>query len=267
MSFETCDYRRRTPSPRRRTPKGLGQDQQQPHIPRSKQGGKGDGKAVEAWQPPPTPWPSDVRATSSSQASPPSDDRYQELLACLKAAYHTSGQAPSSGVAEVIGKLEADGGRSLTKQLHASASQLGSAKQALCQLQKAKMTHQASRQSFILSTVAALEKGAEQYEKRLSEYNQKEAEAHEKVAAARKSIRSLNSLAASDEAQDKDKIESAPDDSDSDVELQQVVEQSEEDSCQQATKKLKMTLEALCAKLPDQTDDTPRRRGKQEHPA
>ena len=164
-----------------------------------------------------------------------------------------------------MGKLEADGGRSLTKQLHASTSQLGAAKQALCQLQKAKMAHQASWQSFILSTVTALEKGAEQYEKRLLEYNQKEAEAREKVAIAGKSIRSLNSLAA--ESQDKEKVESVPDESDSDIELHPVTEQNEEDSCQQATKKLKLTLEALCAQLPDQADASVSRRVKLEHPA
>ena len=149
--------------------------QQQPHPP----GGKGKGKdpwAVAPWQPPSSPWPVETPRPGPAAAGTPmpatEDGRYQELLASLKAAYTIAGQAPPSGVAEILGQLEADGGKSLTKQLHSSTSQLGYAKQNLHQLQKARAAHQQSWQSFVMATVTALEKGQEQFDKRMVDFNQ-----------------------------------------------------------------------------------------------
>ena len=117
-----------------------------------------------------------------------------------------------------------------------------------------------------MATVTALEKGQEQFDKRMVDFNTKEAEAQDKIAAARKSIRSLSALAKAEEAPPKEDGTVVVEDSDSDIELQPAAVSSGQDDCQQATKKLRTTLQTICARLPDLDTSTPRRRVKVEPP-
>ena len=254
-------WSRRTPSPRRRSRPRKQGPKADPTA--GSQGSKGQSKGadwqVASWQPPSQPWPQDV-ARSPTLPLPPQDDGKSEILAALKAAFAASGQAPPATVMELMGKMEAVEGKALTKQLHTTAKQLGDAKQALCKIRQARQAHQTSWQQFVLKTAAAIEAGQEQFDRRILEYDQQEGEAKERVATARRALREISSKAKEDDTVQVDSDES-------DVELAPVAEATgSDDSCQQATKRLRTALQSICQKLPEQEETTPRRRVKAEPP-
>ena len=168
-------------------------------------------------------------------------------------------------VAEAMAKMEVDQGRVLTRTLHTQTTQLGAAKK---QLQETRVNRRAQEQAwadFLNSTVAALEKGAKKYQELMEEFDATEAEALQRVAQARKCIRDL----ANSEKVTKEEEE----DEESDLELMTDVAGTasstgaEENPVEQAQKKLRVTMDALLAKMPATDAGTPRRRGRTEEPA
>ncbi|CAE6935081.1 unnamed protein product, partial [Symbiodinium sp. KB8] len=204
-------------------------------------------------------------STKASLMSGPQaeDGKIQELLGALRSAFGQQAMPPA--VAEAMAKMEVDQGRVLTRTLHTQTTQLGAAKK---QLQETRVNRRVQEQAwadFLNSTVAALEKGAKKYQELMEEFDATEAEALQRVAQARKCIRDL----ANSEKVTKEEEE----DEESDLELMTDVAGAassagaEENPVEQAQKKLRVTMDALLAKMPATDAGTPRRRSRTEEPS
>ena len=228
-------------------------------------GGKGKSKwaehdpahySVMPWQPPPPP-----PAVLEARTVPDGDPGMQELLTALRTNMMTNTLPPA--VAEALAKVDMNEGRMVTKTIHSQTNVMGAAQKQLHAVKAARKQQEAAWVDFMQKTIDALEKGAQKFQETMTKYDEQEADATQKLALARKSIRDL----ATDAAETATKEEEAEEIDDSDLELMDTTSVPttgvpEEVKVQQVQKKLRITLDALMARLPANEDGTPKRRGR-----
>ena len=228
---------------------------------------KGEGKGGHAmyqtpqWQNPAPPWtpsgsvanqmPNTV-ATASGEGP-----QIQELVCALKSAYANVAMPPD--IADMVSKAEGSATKQQTKDLHYYTSQLGAARKQLQSVRAAMMSQETAWTTFLQNTAEAVEKGGVDHAARMSEYGNKEEEALQKISAARRQIRTLAATS----------VTEVSDGSEPELMETETAEEASTVSNQQAQDKLRMTLDAIMAKLPAKDTEnvrerTPRRKEKVE---
>ena len=121
-----------------------------------------------------------------------------ELVAALVRAYPDRDQMPKD-VRDLLDRTNSQTARSITKDLHAEASNLGKAKKMLQEITEAKRAHKQAWTQHLLDSVELWNKQLQEFTQQQALLAEKESKAVRDIQAANKAIQALNLQAAEGE--------------------------------------------------------------------